>query len=126
MTRRTDNQQDVAPRVIISVNGGVPDTVFKPAGVSVTIYDYDVEGAECCSRDPDGRACSIGEWPWFERVTENRHWPIVRRALCRAKYPYSRKWKCPDCGKVVDCSYEDLAQAGSPHCVDCDIEMRMV
>ena len=39
---------------------------------------------------------------------------------------YSRKWKCPDCGKVVDCSYENLAEVGTSYCSDCDIEMQMI
>ena len=47
----------------------------------------------------------------------------VLQALRRTKHQPKKKWKCPDCGQVVDCSYEDLAEAGTPYCSDCDVEM---
>jgi len=39
---------------------------------------------------------------------------------------YSRRWACPDCHRVVTWSYDDMAEAGSPYCADCDVEMLMV
>ena len=50
----------------------------------------------------------------------------VLQALRNTKHQYTQKWKCPDCGHVVDCSYEDLAEAGTPYCSDCDVEMEML
>ena len=50
----------------------------------------------------------------------------VLQALRRTKQQPTKKWKCPDCGQVVDCSYEDLAEAGTPYCSDCDVEMEML
>ena len=40
--------------------------------------------------------------------------------------PYSRRWKCPGCGRTVDCSYESLAEVGSPFCADCEQEMTLL
>ena len=39
---------------------------------------------------------------------------------------YSRQWRCPSCRRVVDCSYENLAEAGAPYCTDCETEMDML
>ncbi|MFC1782699.1 hypothetical protein ACFL02_03820 [Planctomycetota bacterium] len=50
----------------------------------------------------------------------------VLQALRSNKHQHTKKWKCPDCGQVVDCSYEDLAEAGAPYCSDCDVEMEML
>ena len=47
----------------------------------------------------------------------------VLQALRSIKHQPTKKWKCPDCGHIVDCSYEDLAEAGTPYCADCDVEM---
>ena len=47
----------------------------------------------------------------------------VLQALRRTKQQPAKKWKCPDCGHTVDCSYEDLAEVGTPYCADCDVEM---
>jgi len=49
----------------------------------------------------------------------------VLRALRIAKYFYMRKWECPDCGRVVECSYEQLVESGNPYCSDCDMEMEI-
>ena len=111
--------------VILSVSGGVADVLFKPAGIGVMLFDYDVEGEDCTSRDPDGRACSISEWLAREEIVENKHWPIIKKAICASKRPYSREWKCPACGRTVSSSYEDLAEVGCPYCADCDTEMKL-
>ena len=111
--------------VIVSVSGGVADVLLKPAGIGVVLFDYDVEGEDVSSKDPDGRACSISEWPAREEIVENKHWPIVRKAICASKRPYSKEWKCPTCGKTARCSYEDLAEVGCPYCADCDTEMSL-
>ena len=50
----------------------------------------------------------------------------VLQALRSAKHQYTQEWKCPDCGHVVECSYEDLAEAGAPYCSECDVEMEML
>ena len=39
---------------------------------------------------------------------------------------YSHQWRCPSCHCVVDCSYENLAEAGAPYCTDCATEMDML
>jgi hypothetical protein len=39
---------------------------------------------------------------------------------------YSRQWRCPECHRVLNCSYEDLAEVGAPYCTDCEAEMDMV
>jgi hypothetical protein len=41
------------------------------------------------------------------------------------KNRHLQKWKCPDCSRVVECSYEDLVEVGNPYCSDCDIEMQL-
>lgn len=46
--------------------------------------------------------------------------PAIRKA---SKGSHSRTWRCPTCGRRVDCSYEDLAVSGTPICTDCDSEM---
>ena len=120
-----ENHAGNEPVVIIAVSRGAADMLFKPAGVGVTIFDYDVEGDDCSSRDRDGQACSITEWPASERIVANEHWPIIKKAICATEHPYSREWKCPACGRTVTCSYEDLAEVGCPYCADCDIEMRL-
>lgn len=85
MGKKTDSHQDTAPQVILSVSGGVADVIFKPRGVAVTIFDYDVDGADQddprISKDPDGHECHISEWPSGEKVTANKHWPIVKQAI---------------------------------------------
>jgi hypothetical protein len=50
----------------------------------------------------------------------------VLQALRIVKYQHTRKWKCPECSRVVKCSYEQLVKAGNPYCSDCDIEMQMI
>lgn len=117
--------QASARHVIITVSGGVAEVLCKPMGLIVSIFDYDVEGEADVDRDPDGRNCRINQWPAGDEVAGNRHWPIVREAIAAAR-PYSRQWKCPACGRTVDCSYEDLAEAGTPLCGECDREMTLL
>ena len=50
----------------------------------------------------------------------------VLQALRMVRYQYMRKWKCPECSRMVDCSYEQLVEVGNPYCSDCDIEMQMI
>ena len=48
------------------------------------------------------------------------------KAARRARQPgYRRSWRCPACGRFIDCSYEDLAEAGIPICTDCDVGMEL-
>jgi len=126
MTKRHEKQENPHLLVVITVSGGVADVLFKPVGVALSIFDYDVEGEERSSRDPEGEACSISEWPASERIAPMEPWPMIQKAIQASRRTYSRKWKCPLCGRTVQCSYEDLAEAGSPHCADCDTEMRLI
>jgi hypothetical protein len=36
-----------------------------------------------------------------------------------------RTWKCPDCGKTTDISYDWLAEHGGPVCEKCDCNMEL-
>jgi len=115
--------------VIITVSGGVANVMYKPRGLAISIFDYDVEGSdegESLSKDPDGQRCTIAEWPESEIVVGNKHWPLVKNASRNLATSSSRKWKCPDCRRIISCSYETLAEAGSPYCPDCEAEMELV
>jgi len=126
----TDTSRDSRPCVILSVSGGVADVMFKPAGIGVIIFDYDVEGADTGSdrieRDHDGADCCISEWPASEPVIAKEHWPIVERVRFASIATCCHKWKCPTCGRQVESSYEELAEVGAPYCSDCDSEMEMI
>ena len=37
----------------------------------------------------------------------------------------ARAWKCPDCGKVTEISYDWLAEHGGPVCENCDCDMEL-
>jgi transcription elongation factor Elf1 len=115
-----------ALHVLVTVSGGVADLLCKPCGVTVSVLDYDVEGSAegdpNIAKDADGRLCCLSEFPPSEEIVGNRHWPIIKKALDGVYY---RTWKCPDCGTQTDCSYEDLAKAGTPICTDCDTEMEL-
>ena len=126
MAKTNSNQQDGAPRVIISVSGGVAEVMFKPVGIEVAIFDYDVEGEERVAKDHDGQGCWISEWPASEQVIANEHWPMIETAARDIAPPCTRRWKCPDCGKVIDHTYEALADVGIPICGDCDVDMELI
>ena len=111
--------------VILNVSGGIADVIFKPKGITLTVFDYDVEGEKDLDRDADGQECCIMEWPASELMVAYENWPIVKAAPTDAS-ACSRQWKCPDCGKVIDHSYEDLVHVGIPICGDCEIDMEMV
>ena len=78
-----DESRRVIPHVVISVSGGVADLTFKPAGVAVSIFDYDVEGQEQCTKDPDGEDCCISEWTASEQVISNQHWSIIKQSISK-------------------------------------------
>jgi len=126
MHKRTKPKNPPALQVIVTVSGGVADILFKPVGVTVLLYDYDVQSSDQKQpgvfRDPDGEFCCVGMWSRSDKIVGSEHWPVIRNAL---KGAYSRTWKCPDCGRKVDCSYEQLAEAGTPLCTDCNTEMEM-
>ena len=126
MPKRTKPKQPLALQVIVTVSGGVADILYKPPGLAVFILDYDVEGSAegdpNIAKDADGRLCCLSEFPPSEEIVGDLHWPIIKKAL---KGVYSRTWKCSDCGHQTDYSYEDLAQAGTPMCTDCDTEMEL-
>lgn len=115
-------------QVIVTVNGGVADILLKPKGVAVTLYDYDVEGCEETSldKDPDGQSCMIHEWPIAEAAAANEHWPVVKHAIRDLARTNFRRWKCPDCGRIIEHSYEALADVGTPICDDCDRSMELL
>lgn len=126
MLKSTKAKKPPSLQVIVTVSGGVADVLFKSAGVAVALYDYDVEGSDenepGVSRDPDGHLCSIREWNPSEEIVGSEDWPIIKMAR---EVSYGRKWKCPDCGRTVEHSYEALAEVGSPICPHCDIEMEL-
>jgi len=37
----------------------------------------------------------------------------------------TRTWKCPDCGKTTEISYDWLAEHGGPVCEKCDCDMEL-
>ena len=124
--QRQNCDRNSIPKVVLSVSGGVADVIFKPIGVAVSIFDYDTDGVEKASKDPDGERCVISSWTWQEKVISNEHWPIVRQAKHDVTCHCTKRWKCPSCGHIVKCSYEQIVQIGTPHCPHCEIEMTMV
>jgi len=96
MSKRTKHPKHPGLQVIVTISGGVGDVLFKPPGVAVALFDYDVEGCgegdPAISKDPDGQACCVREWGPADLVTANEHWPAIRKAL---EGSYSRSWKCP-------------------------------
>ena len=127
MPKRTKSQKLPSLQVIVTVSGGVADVLYKSAGVTLALYDYDVEGSDenepGVSRDPDGQRCSIREWDPSEEIVGSENWPIIKQAR---KGSYYRTWKCPNCGRMIEHSYEALAEVGAPICHDCDTEMEML
>ena len=127
MPKRTQKHGPPGLQLILTVSGGVADVLFKPAMISVAIYDYDVDSSDenepGIFKDPDGHLCHIGQWDASEKVAGCPHWPVIQDAM---KGRYYRTWKCPDCGQKIEHSYEALADVGSPYCPDCDSEMQMV
>ena len=127
MTKRKKNQKIACPQAIVTISGGVGDVLFKSPGTALALYDYDVDGADenepGVSRDPDGQLCTIREWDRAEEVTGPEHWPIIKKAHHAS---YCRTWKCPECGRTIEHSYEALAEVGTPICSDCDIEMELL
>ena len=51
---------------------------------------------------------------------------LCERLNLGAEASYARQWQCPDCHRIVTCSYEDLAEVGAPYCSECDREMHMM
>ena len=60
--RASDEDKDGIPQVIISVRSGVVNVISKPVGVSVVLFDYDVDGAKNVSKDSGGERCVISHW----------------------------------------------------------------
>ena len=127
MRKTKQEHKPRGPQVILTVSAGVVDVVMKPRGVTVAVYDYDIGGADegdaAISKDPAGRPCSVRRWEPSEEIVANEHWPMAKDTL---QDQHRHLWKCPDCGWKTHLSYERLAEAGSPICPDCDIEMQMV
>ena len=126
MCRTIRKQKPSSPQVIIAVSGGVTDLVLKPAGIAVTLFDYDVDAVEKTFEDPDGKRCIVGHWDTRSKVISNEHWPIIKQAKTDITCRCTKQWKCPSCGRTVEHSYEALAEVGTPICTDCDIEMEIL
>jgi len=113
--------------VIVTVSGGVADVLVKPEGIAVTLLDYDVDGADeghpCIIRDPDGQLFCVRKWDASTEVLPRQDWPIVKEA---AEGSYARTWQCPNCGRSILVTYEELAEVGCPLCGDCDDEMTLL
>jgi hypothetical protein len=124
MPKQEKMKPSTEPEVIVTVRGGVAELLQKPLGVTVVIVDYDVEGVSEIDprifRDTDGNLCSIGRWGSHDEMSNNHHIPIVKEDINGG---YFRLWKCPDCGRTVRVTYEELALVGSPLCTDCDQPM---
>lgn len=127
MAKRKKNPSPPNLQVIVTISGGVGDVLFKSPGVAVALYDYDVDGADenepGVSRDPDGQLCCIREFDPSEEMVGSENWPVIKKAR---EASYCRTWKCPDCGRTIEHSYEALAEVGSPICSECDTEMELL
>jgi len=127
MPKSTKHQKPPSLQVIVTISGGVGELLFKSPGVAVAMYDYDVEGSDerdpGISKDLDGQLCCVREWEPSAEVVGSEHWPVIKKARGGS---YCRTWKCPDCGRLIEHSYEALAEVGTPICSDCDIEMEML
>jgi hypothetical protein len=124
---RHQDEPPPCPQLILLVKRGIVEALFKPVGLDLTLFDYDVEGVgEGLSRDVDGRDCLIRLWPANQKVVENRHWPMIRRALRAARRAGARTWRCEDCDRTVRLTYEELAEAGNPLCPGCEEEMALL
>jgi len=114
-------------QVIVTVSGGVADVVYKPRGVAVTLHDYDVEGSDATdpgiTTDSDGQLCCVRDWDPSEEIVGSEHWPAVKKAR---QGSYYRTWRCSSCGRMVRCTYEQLAESGTPYCPDCADELTLV
>jgi hypothetical protein len=121
---RAQRKQPSGLHVILIVRGGVAHVLFKPLGINLSIYDYDWEAADendpHLSRDPNGRVCLYQEFGPSQAIMELKYWTVIRKA---EQGVYWREWKCPKCGHLTRCSYEDLAETGTPICTDCDLNM---
>jgi len=68
----------------------------------------------------------VGHWATGRKVVTHEDWPIIQQAKQDITCRCSRQWKCPACSRLIDVSYEELAQAGMPMCTDCDLEMELL
>jgi hypothetical protein len=127
MSRQKKIETPAKPEVIVTVSGGVAEVVQKPLGVTVVIVDYDIGGANESDpgifRDSEGDLSFISRWRFRDELNPNRRGPIVREGLGGG---YCRPWKCPECGRTIKVTYEELAVVGSPICSDCDQPMDML
>lgn len=127
MPRTARKRRPTYLQVIVTVSGGVADLLFKPVGVAVDLFDYDVDGAAPdepgMSRDPAGQICSIRRWETGQEIAGSENWPIVKKVR---QGSYYRTWKCPGCGRGVEHSYEALAEVGMPICAECDRQMELL
>jgi hypothetical protein len=95
MPRPKAGRRSAMPRVVLCVRGGVAEVLFKPLGLEVDIFDYDVDGedADRLDRDPDGQLCSLGCWEASEAVSGNEHWPIIRSAARKVTRKRRQRWR---------------------------------
>ncbi len=130
MSAKAKTKAPAGCRVIVTVSGGVADILYKPVGVEVQIIDYDVDGedAERLDRDPDGHACCVQRHAADEKIVSHEDWPMVKSAARRisGNGHAKRRWQCPECRHIVHCPDESLAEAGTPLCPDCELDMQMI
>ena len=58
----------------------------------------------------------IAIWRWNYKT---------RLEPARAKEKIMRKWKCPDCGREIEISYDEFADIGIPICGNCERDMEL-
>ena len=79
--------------VILFVRGGVVDMIYKPTGLAVSVYDYDVDGEENTTIDSDGESCTIGHWDSQQKVNSHEHSSIITLELDRnSGIVFVRSW----------------------------------
>jgi len=74
--------------------------------------------------DPTGIANHVADDGTIDHEADGDHVPFAAEEA-RGGGP-CHTWKCPDCGRTVEHSYEALAEVGTPICPDCDVEMQLI
>jgi hypothetical protein len=125
MSQSTATPRAAIARVILIVRGGVAETLHKPKGIEIVIFDYDVDGSNPCDHDPDGHPCNIQSHGAREKILGPAHWPQVKTAASKLNGHPKQRWRCPDCGRTAHQNDESLAEAGTPYCPQCDRDMEL-
>jgi hypothetical protein len=69
----SSKSESKAPKVQIVISGGAVQSVIKPAGITLEIRDYDVEGSDAvnndnCKQDDEGRHYQEMLWSEDEAI----------------------------------------------------------